>query len=208
MVSEVFLTSTPAFGVPTLVGGPTTPPVVLGTTVASVGGGWNIPFAMRFCLSQITNWADLVALFDEARINAVKVYVTYNHNVSTASANSSMPTLFWYPDYTDATVVAPSVLRERMGVTAAEFTSERRTQVMKITPCRVGYELDLTGGAPAAAGVVDGPWISVTPGQNVDHFGIKGYLANVVLPADTPGSPPTSSFRFDIVVDVSFRGLR
>lgn len=208
LCSETFLTSGLVAGTPVISGGPTAPFFFLGTTAGSSGPGFNIPFTMHFKLSQMQNYTEISTVFDQARINWVKVTITYQHNVSTASGSSTMPTLFWGPDYDDSIPVGAGALRERMSLQMCEFTSTERTHVMRITPRPTVYALDSTAGAPSASIVSSDRWISAVGGLNVNHFGVKGYLANVALPAEAPGAPVTTSFRIDVQMDVTFRGFR
>lgn len=179
--------------------------MVLGTTAASNGPGYNVPFAMRFSLSQIQNVAEFVGLFDYYRINWIKVYVTYQHNVSTASGTSTLPTLFVVPDYDDAVPEGPGALRERMGLRIKPFTADKRTRAFKLRPRRlVAVMREDTALAPVAVGSTG--WLDMSTPE-VPHYGFKGYIANVALPA-TGAGPITTSFRIDIQMSVSFRGVR
>jgi len=205
LVTEFFVTNTVAAGVPGIQGGPTLPCIVLGTTAASTGPGFNIPFAMQFAASQVQNFTELNAIFDHYKINWAKVHITYQHNVSTASGTSTMPTLLWVPDYDDGIPVGPGSLRERAGLEVCEFTSDKRTQVMFLRPRCLGYVFNSATATSVAGDSMTG-WIDVAA-DNTGHFGIKGYLANVELPATGVG-PFTSSFRFDVELNISFRGTR
>lgn len=205
LVTEFFVTNTVAAGVPGVQGGPTLPCVVLGTTAASTGPGFNVPFAMQFAASQIQNFTELNAIFDHYRINYAKVLITYQHNVSTASGTSTLPTLLWVPDYDDGLPVGAGTLRERSGVEICEFTTDKRTHAMFLRPRHLGYVFDSATAASVAGDSATG-WIDVAAG-NAGHFGIKGYLANVELPATGVG-PYSTSFRFDVELNLTFRGTR
>lgn len=205
LVTEFFVTNTVAVGVPGIQGGPTLPALILGTTAASTGPGYNIPFAMQFALSQVQNATEISAVFDQYRINWVKVFITFQHNVSTASGSSTMPTLFWVPDFDDAVAVGAGALREHAALDLREFTADNRTHVMKIEPRFHGGIYDASAGA-GTWGSIERGWVDVAA-QNTAHYGIKGYLANVELPATGVG-PYTTSFRIDVQINLSFRGFR
>lgn len=205
LVTEFFLTNTVALGVPGIQGGPTLASMLLGTTAASTGPGYNIPFALQFAISQVQNGTEIVQVFDQYRINWAKVFITYQHNVSTASGSSTMPTLLWFPDFDDAIPVGPGSCREHAGCEIREFTADKRTHVMKVTPRFLGGLFDVAAGAPTWARTESG-WIDVGT-TNIAHYGIKGYLANVELPA-TGIEPYTTSFRIDVQLNISLRGFR
>lgn len=204
-VTEFFVTNTVAIGVPGIQGGPTLPALILGTTAASTGPGYNVPFAMQFALSQVQNATEISAVFDQYRVNWVKVFITYQHNVSTASGSSTMPTLFWVPDYDDSVAIGPGALREHAGLDIREFTADNRTHVLKLEPRFHGGIYDASAGA-GTWGAVERGWIDVAA-QNTAHYGVKGYIANVELPATGVG-PYTTSFRIDVQINLSFRGFR
>lgn len=206
LVTEFFVTNTVAAGVPGIQGGPTLPALVLGTTAASTGPGYNIPFALQFALSQVQNSTEISAVFDQYRINWVKVLVTYQHNVSTASGTSTLPSLLWVPDYDDSVAVGPGALREHAGVELCEFGGEKRTHVARIQPRHATATLDATSGTIVFGGMGGREFLDVGA-ANTPHYGLKGYIANVELPATGVG-PFTTSFRFDIKMNITFRGFR
>lgn len=204
-VNEFFLSNGLVAGVPTIAGGPTFGAMVLGTTAASNGPGYNVPFAMRFSLTQMQNYAEFLTIFDYYRLNWVKVYITYQHNVSTASGTSTLPTLFVVPDFDDAIPEGAGALRERMGLRIKPFSADKRTRAFKIRPRRkIGVMREDTTLAPLAVNTAG--WLDLS-NADVPHYGYKGYIANVALPA-TGGDPVSTSFRIDIQMSVSFRGVR
>lgn len=206
LVTEFFVTNTVAAGVPGIQGGPSVPAIVLGTTAASSGPGYNIPFAMQFCLSQVQNSTELGAIFDQYRITWARVNVTYQHNVSTASGTSTMPSLFWVADYDDAIPVGAGGLREHAGVEMVPFSADKRMQVARVTPCFSGATYDPVGPATLFGEAAKRGWLDIGA-PNTLHYGLKGYLANVELPATGVG-PFSTSFRFDVELGVTFRGFR
>lgn len=162
--------------------------------VASTGGwGFDIPFTLKFTAANIINIGEIQALFDLYKIVSCKVYVTYNHNVSTASGTSGLPGIMWFRDPDNAAVEDPFAIRERMGVVRKSFTPEKRTRVMWIKyPRKMGAIFDEATGALNVAQPMGG-WTDLDD-INIPHYGIKGMLTNVQLPT-TLG---TSFFKFEV----------
>lgn len=169
------------------------------TPTATGGWGWNIPFSMQFSLNQLMNVTELTNIFDQYRILGVKVFVSWNHNVSTASATSSLPGLMWFVDYDDATPPTGDEVRERMGVMTKRWSADRVTQVMTVRPRPI-----FTAGT---AMVPYGTWFDCQTNPNTVHYGIKGQFTNIALPSRASGDPVITSFRIDVQYVVQFRAL-
>lgn len=196
----MYITNTAVQGVPTITGSNTNALLTLGTTALSLGAGYNIPFAMKFSLSQLSNVAELTGVFDQYRILGVKVFVSYQHNVSTASANTSLPNLQYFPDFDDNTPPANAVeVRQRMGVITKRFSADRVCFAMAVRPRPI-----FTAGT---AMVPYGTWYDCQTNTNENHFGIKGLLNNVNLPATVFGEPLITTFKIDVQYVVQFRTL-
>lgn len=193
----MYITNTIVEGVPTITGTNTNNLLTLGTVVAALGAGYNIPFAMKFSLNQLTNYTELTNIFDQYRILGVKVFMNYQHNVSTAGGTSSLPILQYFPDFDDNTPPANAPeLRERMGVITKRYSADKVCFAMPVRPRPI-----FTAGT---AMVPYGTWYDcqTNPGEN--HFGIKGLISNVNLP---PNSAVATSFKVDVQYVVQFRSL-
>lgn len=169
--------------------------------VQGIGYGYYIPFAMQFSLNQIAGVAELADIFDQYRLLGVKVFISYQHNVSTAGGTSGLPAIQWFPDFDDATPPATeSDLRQRMGVITRRWDSDSVTQVMSVRPRPI-----YTAGT---AMVPYGTWFDCQTNPNTVHYGLKGILSNVLLPAATGEYDPRSTaFKIDVQYVIQFRGL-
>lgn len=178
--------------------------LLIGTpTVASGGWGYDIPFSMKFTHAAMINNAELTALFDVYKIVGVKVFVTYNHNVSTASGTSGMPSIIWWPDPDNAAVETVTDIRERMGLIRKPYTSDKRTRVLTLRyPKKMAALFDQATGALNVSQPIRG-WTDCDD-VNIPHYGIKGMLENVQLPT-TAG---TSFFKFDVQLMVQYKFAR
>lgn len=171
--------------------------LTLGTPALSNGAGYNIPFAMKFSLSQLVNYTELTNVFDQYRILGVKVFVSYQHNVSTAGGTSSLPSLQYFPDFDDNTPpTSAQAVRERMGVITKRYSADRVCFAMSVRPRPI-----FTAGT---AMVPYGTWYDCQTNPNENHYGIKGIINNVNLP---PSSTIATSFKFDVQYVVQFRTL-
>lgn len=184
-------------GTPTLVDG-TGSCVSLGTpeAVAGVSNTWNIPFTMKFRLSQIISSTDITNLCDQYRLVSalVKVHNNYN-NVNTANNTLAQPYITYTQDYDDAVNLTVDQLREKMGVITKYFSASKPTIGMGVRPM-ARADLDAgAGGVPAFA--IRPKWINCSY-PNIDHFAIKGVLHNVFLAA----TPAPSGSLFDVEVSL------
>lgn len=185
-------------GTVAVVGTNTNTLINLGTPViAPVGGGYIVPFALQFSLGQVIDSTELTALFDQYRIRAVDVRVRYLSNTSTVSGTSFLPAILWGPEYDDN---LPSVgIRPRADTIMHSFASDSVEARLCIRPRPAPVVLD----APLPGYMVpDRPqWIdSAYP--NVAHYGIKGEIQNMVLPADAE----SSTFSFEVIFDIECKG--
>lgn len=168
-------------------------------TALTGGWGWNVPFSMQFSLNQLLNVTELTNIFDQYRILGVKVFISWNHNTSAASQASGLCGLQWYPDFDDSTPPTSDEVRERMGVISRRWSADKVTQVMSVRPRPI-----FTSGT---AMVPYGTWFDCQTNPNTIHYGLKGLLTNVTLPARTSGDPAVTSFRFDVQYVVQFRSV-
>jgi len=194
----MYIVNSSVQGVPAITGTNMNSLLTFGTPAASVGPGYNIPFAMRFSLSQIANYTELSAIFDQYRILGVKVFVSYQHNVSTASATSSLPSLQWFVDYDDNTPPTnASEVRQRMGVITKRYSADKVCFAMSLRPRPI-----FTAGT---AIVPYGTWYDTALPSEI-LYGLKGLLNNVNLPA-LGTDPYSTSFKIDVQYVVQFRTL-
>lgn len=171
--------------------------MTLGTPVLGFGYGNLIPFSMQFSLNQIAAVAELADVFEQYRIMGVKVFITYQHNVSTASGTSGMPGIQWYPDFDDNTPPATeSEVRQRMGVHSKKWSADRTTVAMYVRPRPI-----FTAGR---ATVPYGTWYDCQTNPGEVHYGIKGLFHNVLLST----TERTTTFKIDVQYTIQFRRLQ
>lgn len=184
-------------GTPTLVDGTGTC-VVLGAPepVSGVSNTWNIPFTMKFRMSQIISSTDITNLADQYKLVSalVKIHNNYN-NVNTANNVLAQPYITYTQDYDDNTNLTVDQLREKMGVRTKYFNASKPVIGMGVRPC-ARYDLDVAG-VPTPSGQIRPKWINCAY-PNVDHYGIKGVLHNVFLAA----TPAPSGSLFDVEVSL------
>lgn len=178
--------------------------VALGTPIAdSVGGSYSVPFSMKFRLDQLINSTDITNLADQYKITYAVIRLTYQSTSSNVGSNTIMPNLTWVQDHDDATLPASiNELREHMG---AKFRTFGFNKICKIgLRPRVQDTVGGSGGVVTNAVVGKPMWCNSSfPG--VEHFGIKGILSNVFLPA----LPATlTSFKVDVTLFVSAKDIQ
>lgn len=137
-------------------------------------------------------------MFDKYRIAAVKVTLRYNHNVSTSNSVGSLPSCFAYVDNDDSTVPTVNTVRENMLTREKRFTSSRPSVSWYFRPRPVMEAFPLSYVVPRRAPYLDAASIS-TP-----HYGLKGFLANCVLPADQR----TTVFNVDVTYYIALRHIQ
>lgn len=170
----------------------------LGAPVVASGIGYHVPFSMQFSLDQVINYTDFTAMFDKYRIAAVKVTFRYNHNVSTVSGVTSLPSVYAYVDNDDSTVPTQPVVRENMLTREKRFTSSRPSVSWYFRPRPVMEAFPLSYVVPRRAPFLDAASIS-TP-----HYGLKGYFANALLPAEQR----TTVFNVDVTYYIALRHIQ
>lgn len=208
---ELYLRDGTVAGTPILVAGTATGwppgvnlPIETGTTATTAGGGFLTPFAMRFSFDQLRNFTELQGVFDYYRINWVKVFITYNHNSSTAGGTSQLPSIYYYHDRDDDIPVNPDILRERMGVRRFTFTADKRTLCIRIKPTMM---MDAGTATTTVDAIITRPRFIDSTISNIEFFGCKGYFANALWPATAAGTNPVSSFKIDVQMSVTLKGV-
>lgn len=166
-----------------------TPQASLGT----VAGYYDVPFSMRFCLNQVRQSSEFAQLFDSYKIQSVHVKVINNYNVvmnPTASTTGYLPYIEYETDHDDYSVPTVTAWRERMGIKTKYFNSTTNTLSMGVRP---KYATDATAASGAGAVLSRGGWLNMA-NTSIEHYGIKGVIRRVFLPAGSQ----VSNFTFDI----------
>lgn len=165
--------------------------------------GHDLPISLQFTHANIINGAELTALFDVYRIRKVEVYVTNQHNNSSQTNLSGMPSLMWWPDPDNAAVETVPEIRERMGIHRKPFTSDKRTRKMWMSsPRKMGAVFDVATGALNVSVPVRG-WTDCDD-VNIAHYGIKGMLENCY----TAGTANVFGVRFDVKFTIDYKFAR
>lgn len=197
----VYVTNT-AFGAFTVDGTNVNNLLQIGTPFAQPWGH-DLPFSFQFTHANIINGGELTALFDVYRIRRVDIFATCQHNNSSATNLSGLPTLMWWPDPDNAAVETVPEIRERMGLRRRAFTADHRVRKMwMIHPRKMGAVFDVATGALNVSTPMRG-WTDCDD-VNIAHYGIKGMLENCF----TAGTANVFSIRFDVRFTIDYRYAR
>lgn len=171
---------------------------ILGSTIGSVAANnlYDIGFSLNFRLDQVINSADITALVDKYKIKGAYVRVYYNNSNSSSSTQGGMPLVQYITDHDDKLVpLSQNSLREKMGVKFKTFQNASSYIGMKCRP--------VPNKTVFATGILNGYEVPSRPvwldaaNTNIEHYGIKGILSSVYLPANTSAA---SLFKFDIAL--------
>lgn len=156
-----------------------TPTLATGATGTSVA--YDVPFSLQFSLNQLINHTDITNLCDKYRIAGAYVRFYYNHTGSSGASTYSQPMIQYITDHDDSNVSTLSQLREKMGVKFSTFKNQSSYIGIKCRPVpnRQIYSSALVNGyeVPKYA-----PYLDAAT-DAVPHYGIKGVISNMNLPA-------------------------
>lgn len=139
----------------------------------------SIPFVQTFQLSDVLNYTDFTALFDNYKIDRIDYYMQLLTNpdgfTGVTPSMTNMGKEAWYPiiwyvlDNDDSTVPTLAALREKQGVRRKVL---KPNQIIKFSVYpkwqKVTYQTSSTVGYGPAKG-----WLDCTDSA-VPHYGIKG----------------------------------
>lgn len=155
----------------------------LGAVTASPAGGniYDVPFALQFRMGDLVNSTELQNVFDKYKITSAKIKVQTTLNI--AQQNTvPLPFIDYVSDKDDWTPLSVSDFREKMGVKTKYFSGNRPAITMGVKPvpaAEVYNSITFTGYAvPGRA-----PFINMAY-PDVPHYGIKGVIRNLYLPAN------------------------
>lgn len=178
----------------------------VGTPVAVVSGAatYAVPFTMNFRLTDVLNYQEFTTLADRYRINNVKVNIRFNSNAAEASTQSSLPVLFWTNDYDDQSMSTVNAIRERMGVRHKAFTATRNEMTLNCRPRLANFVYGEVGVGSGYVVPSKQQFINCDyPGN--PHYGIRGYIDNVYLPAKSGTN--FTLFTIDITYDLTLKDI-
>lgn len=169
---------------------------------------YTVPFSMAFSLDMLSQYTELINIADRYKINSVSVKVLYSANSimggpSGGSGFSSIqPTISWLPDYDDATPPTTTLLDAKMGLKTKALGNGKFVSI-RVRPkvAQPVYDGLITTAYTVPTKQL---WVnSVATG--VPHYGIKGYISNWDMLANTN---VTSAFTFDVTFNVSLKDLQ
>lgn len=182
---------------------PTGSCISFGTPVPVVNGlstVFDVPFAMKFRLDQLAGYTDFTQLFDQYKINAVKVFVRSYAN-SDGALSFPIPWLETWNDSDSASLPTLNQSREIMGVKHKYFSSSKNVCTMYVKP-KPSVEV----GGTSTTGLIPygSSWIDCTDDQ-VPHYAIKGIIHNYALPSVNTGN---NRLEFDVIMNASFKDVQ
>lgn len=196
----ITLTSSGSLG-STSLNDPTGTCLAVGPASASPGSSttFDVPFAMKFSLDQLLSSSDITQIADQYKINSVMVRVSNAYQVATGLATAA-PYIEYIQDYDDATVPNLNIIRTKMGVRTKYFGPLTNKLVMGVRPKWASelYSSGITTAYSPRQGFLD------CNNASVEHYGIKGILHNMALPA----SVNSGTFTFDISFSVTAKDLQ
>lgn len=157
--------------------------ISLGGTNLSVGSsaGWDVPFSLKFRLDQLINSTDITGIADRYKIVGAYVKLFYNKSNAQAGATAGMPYIEFIQDHDDATPPTLQGLREKMGVKMATFKNASSYIPIKCKPLP-SREI-FSNGISTAYEVPSKSVFINSSYPSVEHYGIKGIIHNMWLPA-------------------------
>ena len=177
--------------------------IQLGTPGVGISGAYDLPFSVKFRLSDVVNSTEMVTLADKYRIKGAYVRLIPSFTEHLVSSVYSRTFVEYYTDHDDASLPSLTQLRERMGMKCKTFVNGRYVGI-KVNPAvntiiSKDATLATTGSAPKW-----GMWIDAADNAT-DHFGIKGVFRgyNLVNPASLK-----ESIMFDIALVVELKDFQ
>jgi len=172
--------STAVAGVPTVVD-PKGIILTLGipTSVPGATQCYDVPFSLKFRLDQITNNNELEVLFDRYKIKGA--WIKAHLNTTNTSGGFPMPYIQYVTDNDDAAVPSTISMAQRMGTKTKYFSSSRNFIKLGCRPVPAS-EIFASGVATAYGVPRRAPFINMS-NTSVEHYGIKGIIHNMYLPA-------------------------
>jgi len=178
---------------------------ILGATVGSVAASnlYDIGWSLNFRLDQLINSTDITTIADKYKIKYAKVKIYYNNTDAGVNGLGGMPTVQYVIDNDDKAVLSIGALREKMGMKYRTFKNASSAVSMSLVPkpTRLVYA---TGVSNAYEIPNKSLWLDCAY-PNVEHYGVKGVLSGVYLPANTSA---TNLFKFDISLVVEAKDFQ
>lgn len=159
---------------------------------------YDVPFSMTFQLDQLAGYTEFTTLFDQYKINAVKVFLRSYANTDGA-LSFPMPWIECWNDHDSNVPPTVALSREVMGVKHKYFNATKNVATMYIKPKpKINVSLQ-PGILPTRT-----QWIDCSY-PTIQHFSIKGIIHNYNLPAVAAGN---NRLEFDVVMNASFKDVQ
>jgi len=144
-------------------------------------------------LSNLDNYAEYQAMFDEFKIKAVSKKFIFNRNsANVATASSELPQLITYNDYNDGAVIASEV-------EALQVDSFKTHTLSADRPVTRYYKPKVYNQVYTPSG-----WQSTSDHENINHFGLKWAVQTI----DNAGGTTLGTLRIYTKYYLSFRGTK
>lgn len=170
-------------------------------------GAWDIPFAMSFTLADLCESSDFSVLFDSYKINKITIKAYFSSQKtdwSNGGSPTTAPTIEYTTDHDDADVPTLLGFRSKMGYKTKSFKNNSFI-TMTVKP-RVAQSVYNAGMVNAYSTPTKSIWLDMA-NNGVPHYGIKGIISNMPLPAQ--GSIGlTTAIKWEIQANVSLKGLQ
>lgn len=175
--------------------------VTMGTPILGISGAYDVPFSIKFRMSDLVNSTELITLADKYRIKGAYVRLIPSFTQHLVSSIYTRTYVEYYTDHDDASPPSVSQLRERMGMKCKTFENGRYVGI-KCNPAvnSIVYKNSTSTGLSPKWGM----WIDNSDNA-VEHYGIKGVIRGYNLVA------PTSlkeSIMFDIALVVELKDFQ
>lgn len=158
---------------------------------------WDVPFSMVFRLDQLMNATDITSISDQFKILSAFVKVHANYNLTGAGLANAVPFIDYIQDHDDAIVPSLALMREKMGVKTKYFSTSKPYILMGVRP-RCADTVFQNGTSATGYSIPKSLWINTTY-SGTEHYGIKGVIRNIYLPA---GSSVGSLLNWDVSLKV------
>lgn len=183
---------------------PTATCITLGVPTATPGaltGTFDVPFSMKFRLDQLSGASELTALFDNYKINGVKVKMAQFYNSSSVTS-VGLPWLETFNDHDNSIPEVVAQVRQRMGVKSTYYSATKQVATLycKPKPSQALYS-NISQGIVPGASYKTNPWLDCSF-PTIEHYSIKGIIHNMWL-----GNTGTNRFDIDVELNVSLKGL-
>ena len=160
-----------------------------------------------FRLSDIAKIAPYTQIFDQYRINSIKVVITSLANQASVNGTSILPTMYCAVDYDGAAIPSNTYeVKSKAGSKVWKVGNKTKTSWSvsfkpKVALGVLDQNSALTGSAMPQTRSM---WLDLAA-TKIDHYGVKLWFENVYLPT---GVATQTGFQIETYYNVSFRGAQ